>query len=190
MLAGYDKTFNQADFERRLRHYFSDSAPCVIRYRLHLDTIEVMAGDQVDNVITIKLNARASEEENVRIIIQEAEKALYPSLAEIVEEPDLVDSESVIIQVSKGVSFVEAMASSSKTRVVRKEYRILRIGLNNNTIVLKQGSMRKVYHLLYIPVLKFLEFLSSGKYTPENGYDYLIKNSSVKESEAGELNGQ
>jgi hypothetical protein len=39
-----------------------------------------------------------------------------------------------------------------------------------------------VYELLYIPVLKFLELLNT-KYTPESGYDYLIKNSQEKINE-------
>lgn len=182
MLSGYDRTFNQADFERRLRHYFSDSAPCVIHYKLNLDTIEVTDAEREGPVVTVKLDANASEEENVRIVIQEAEKVLYPILAEIVEEPDPVDPEEVVRLVSKGIPLVEAMASAKK-RVVKKEFRIVRIGLNNNTIVLKQGNTKKIYHLLYIPVLKFLELLSNGKYTPENGYDYLIKNSSLKEND-------
>jgi hypothetical protein len=186
MLAGYERTFNQADFERRLRHYFSDSAPCVIRYRINLDTVDVMDAERKGSSVTVKLDAGASEEENVRIVIQEAEKALYPCLAEVAEEPEPVEAETVVRQVSKGVPLVDAMASSSRKRVVRKEYRIVRIGLNNNTVVLKQGSARIVYHLLYIPVLKFLEFLSNGKYTPESGYDYLSRNSVVKESETGD----
>jgi hypothetical protein len=182
MLSGYDRTFNQADFERRLRHYFSDSAPCVIRYKLNLDTVEVMDAEREGSAVTVKLDANASEEENVRIVIQEAEKTLYPILAEVVEEPEPVEPEEVVRQVSKGIPLIEAMASAKK-RVVRKEFRIIRVGLNNNTIVLKQGSVREVYHLLYVPVLKFLEFLSNGKYTPESGYDYLVKNSSLKEAD-------
>jgi hypothetical protein len=182
MLSGHERTFNQADFERRLRHYFSDSAPCVIYYKLNLDTIEIMDAEREGSAITVKLNADASEEENVRIVIQEAESALYPVLAEIIEEPEPVEPGEVVRKVGKGVPFVEAMASS-KNRAIRKEFRIVRVGLNNNTVVLRRDGAKEVYELRFIPVLKFLELLSSGKYTPESGYDYLVKNSLIKAME-------
>jgi hypothetical protein len=181
MLSGYERTFNQTDFERRLRHYFSDSAPCVIRYKLNLDSVEISDAEREDSSIVVKLDGNASEEENVRIVIQKTENALYPILVEVVEDLEPVMPEEVVRQVSKGVPLVEAMVSSKK-RIIRKEFRIVRVGLNNNTIVLKQNGSKKIYQLLYIPVLKFLEFLANGKYTPESGYDYLIKNSSLKES--------
>jgi hypothetical protein len=180
MLSGHERTFNQVDFERRLRHYFSDSAPCVIQYKLNLDTIEIMDAGREGSAITVKLDANASEEENVRIIIREAENALYPVLVEVIEEPEPVEPEEVVRKVGKGIPLVEAMASS-RNRVVRKKFRIVRIGLNNNTVVLRRDGKKQVYELLFVPVLKFLELLSDGRYTPESGYDYLIKNSSLKE---------
>jgi hypothetical protein len=181
MLSGYERTFNQLDFERRLRHYFSDSAPCVIYYKLNLDTVEVINAEREGSAITVKLDANVSEEENVRIVIQQAENALYPVLAEVVEEPEPVEPEEVVRKVEKGIPLVEAMVSSKK-RIARKEFRIVRVGLNNNTIVLRQGGVRKVYELRFMPVLKFLELLSNGRYTDESGYDYLIKNSVIKET--------
>jgi hypothetical protein len=180
MLSGHERTFNQVDFERRLRHYFSDSAPCVIHYKLNLDTIEVEDTEREGSAITVKLDVNASEEENVRIIIQEVENALYPVLAEVTEELEPVEPEEVVKKVERGIPLVEAMVSSKK-RIIRKEFRIVRVGLNNNTIVLRQDSVRKVYELRFMPVLKFLELLSNGRYTPESGYDYLIKNSSKRD---------
>jgi hypothetical protein len=141
-----------------------------------------MDAEREGSAITVKLDANASEEENVRIVIQEAENALYPMLAEVIEEPEPVEPEEVVRKVEKGIPLVEAMVSSKK-RVVRKEFRIVRVGLNNNTVVLGQGDVRKVYELRFMPVLKFLELLSNGRYTSESGYDYLIKNSSIKVSE-------
>jgi len=176
MLSGYDRSFNQADFERRLRHYFSDSSPCTVHYRLNLNTVDVTNKDKAGSTITVRLDENASEEENVRIVVQECEKHIYPSLVHAVEETEPVDPEEVVRRVSKGTPFIDAMASAEK-RVVRKEFRIIRIGINNNTIVLKHEGECVVYELLFIPVLKFLELLNAGKYTPESGYDYLMKNS-------------
>ena len=186
MLLSYGRTFNQADFERRLRHYFSDSAPCHVSYELGLDSVKVVNADRPGCDVTVKLDAGASEEENVRIVVQECEKSLYPVLVEVVEEPEPVEPDVVIKRVSSGIPLADAMASSRK-RVVRREFRIARIGLNNNTVVVRQGGERKVYKLLYIPVLKYLEFLQNGKYTPESGYDYLVKNG--KEKEFSEIGG-
>jgi len=181
MLSGHDRTFNQSDFERRLRHYFSDSAPCAVRYRLNLDSVEVENTDKPDSVITVKLDASASEEENVRLVILECEKNIYPVLVQVTEEAEPVEPEEVVRRVSSGMTLVEAMASSKK-RTIRKEYRIIRIGINNNTIVLKHEGERKIFELSYITALKFLELLNT-RYTPESGYDYLIKNSQIKEAE-------
>jgi hypothetical protein len=180
MLSGYERTFNQANFERRLRHYFSDSAPCVIYYKLNLDTIEVEDVERKGSAVVIKLNANISEAENVRIVIHEAEKNLYPILTEVSEEQEPVDPEKVVRQIEKGVPLAEAMASVKK-RLVRKVFKIVRVGLNNNTVVLEHDDEKRVYQLLYVPVLKYLELLGNGKYTSETGYDYLIKNSSKKD---------
>jgi len=174
MLSGYDRTFNQADFERRLRHYFSDSAPCTVYYKLNLDSIEIKNTDN-GATVTVKLDAQASEEENVRIIIQECEKTVFPVLVHVFEEPEPVESEEVLRRVSGGMTLAQAMTPTEK-RVIKKEFRIVRIGINNNTIVLKHEGERTVYELLFIPVLKFLELLNTGKHTPESGYDYLIRN--------------
>jgi hypothetical protein len=182
MLSGYERTFNQADFERRLRHYFSDSAPCVIHYRLGLDFIEVEDAEREGSSIRIQLDPNASEEDNIRVIIEAVEDSLYPVVSETVEETDPVTPEEVFKKMERGVSLVDAMASAKK-HIIKKEYRIVRIGLNNNTLVLKHDSVKKIYELLYIPVLKFLELLSNGKLTADGGYDYLVKNSSLRDYE-------
>jgi hypothetical protein len=135
--------------------------------------------DKPDLAVTVKLDVNASEEENVRIVVQECEKNIYPVLVSASEEPEPVDPEEVVRRVQSGMPLVEAMASTKK-RIVRKEFRIIRIGLNNNSIVLKHEGERKVCELKFITALKFLELLNT-RYTPESGYGYLIKNSVEKE---------
>jgi len=137
--------------------------------------VEITNADKPDLSVTVKLDAGASEEENVRIVVLECEKTIYPTLVHSYEEPEPVDPEEVLRRVSSGVPLVEAMISNKK-RVIEKRFRVSRIGINNNTIVLKSDGEQLIYELLFMPVFKFIELLNT-KYTPETAYEYLIKNS-------------
>jgi len=170
--------FNQTDFDRRLRHYFADSAPCDISYILGLDYVGVFTDP--GDVMEIKLDPALSEEENVRIVIGKCEDILYPQLEKITEETVPLPADEVMSLLNKGKTLTEVMEQSGKKKISNK-YIIIRTGLNNNTLVLREVStgVKTVYKLLYMPVLKFLELLEDRKYTEATAYEYLLKNSQI-----------
>ena len=73
MFVSSEIVFNQVDFDRRLRRYFFESAPCVVSYSIGLDYVTVSAGTRN---ITVELSRKLSEEENSRLVIDECEKSL------------------------------------------------------------------------------------------------------------------
>ena len=183
MLVSSEITFNQADFDRRLRHYFSESAPCYIRYAIGFDYISVC--EDPGEWIEIKLNRDFSEEENVRLVVENCEEYLYPRLVKVTSEVIPLPTDEVTSLLNKGKTLIEIMEKASQRR---KEFWLIitRIGLNNNTLVLrdKNTGVKTIYELLYMPVFKFLEWLKEGKYTSETGYEYLLKNSRITAAKA------
>ena len=183
MLIFSEKLFDQSDFNKRLSNYFSESAPCYIQYKLNMDSVEITRVN-INNddklSINVHLNSSLSEEENIRIIIEECENKLYPKLIKEVEETIPLPPEKISTLLNKGKSLIEIMEMAEK-RIVNHYFIIKRIGINNNTLVLKDTVSKEttVYNLLYITVLKYLEILMEGKYDSKSGYVYLINNSEV-----------
>jgi hypothetical protein len=180
MLLASKLSFNQAALNRRLKHYFADSAPCTIEYELGMSWVKICNIDN-DSIIHFDLDPKVSEEANVRTIISKCEDEIYPFVAKPVEKVIPLPPDEIVTLLNKGKTFIEAM-DMAEHQIVRNNYIITRIGLNNNTLVLRDlENESKVYELKYMPALKFLEGLNEGKFTPETGYDYIMQNSIVKE---------
>lgn len=178
MLVSSEILFNQAEFDRRLRHYFSDSAPCAVSYALGMSDVSVFTDP--GEPLKIELDPSLPVEENIRLVIDGCEKHLYPQIAKATEETVPVPADEVTSLLNKGMSLIDIMDRAGKQKK-RKWFVIIRVGLNNNTLVLRESGteIKTVYELLYIPVLKYLERLRNGAYSPETAYDYLVGNSRI-----------
>jgi len=140
MLISSGLLFNQADFDRRLRHYFSDSAPCAVNYKIGLNYVSVLTDR--GKSLAIELKSDLSAEENARLVIEKCEDSLYPRVARVSEVTIPLPAGEAVSLLNKGKTLIEIIEKIDKRK--KKQFLIVtRIGLNAYNYLVENSFIKK-----------------------------------------------
>lgn len=176
MICQSEKKFDYSAFEKKLRHYFSDSAPCEVSYTLGLKTIRVSRETNLGvKEVVVPLDEDKSVSDMIHEIILSCEVSVYPTF--IREECSQIDlsTEDKEKLIAKGFNPIEILMSK-KERIVQHLLVLSRMSVDSNHFVLRdpKTNERFLYRLKYMPVLIFLErhVLNTS---PQEAYERLVE---------------
>jgi hypothetical protein len=78
MLNSFNRLFDYSDYEKKLRHYFTDSAP--INADITVGVQEVRISRQSSMTVVCDIDGKLSVEENVKKVIDACIASLYPKM--------------------------------------------------------------------------------------------------------------
>jgi hypothetical protein len=186
MLNSFTRTFDYPDFEKKLRHYFEDSAP--INADIVIGVQDVRVSCQSRMSVSFGIDEELSVIENVKNIINACIDNLYPKM--IVSEKEVFpftdeQKRSLLLQ---GLA-VEQIHEKEKRRVWAR-YILIRFNEHESTIdyieeTTKARYRAHLYHPLMMVKDKIWTLSSGGREGMEELYRYIM---AISKREV--LNGQ
>lgn len=181
MLNVSEKKFDYSSFEKKLRHYFSDTAPCTVSCILGLLTVKVTAeyADGRKETIDCSVSDTQSVSDNIQSIITKCESILYPKITR--KTTTIVD---LTVEEKKKLILrgypAEKVLLKKKRVSLEEEFRIIRISVGSNMLVIRNmGTGEKfLLKVKYAPVRYVLDKILPFR-SPEEGYEYLMNESEV-----------
>ena len=179
MLESFVVNFNYSDFLKKLRHYFSDTAPVYAKVWLDNNEITVSNGEKE---IHVQLNSHTSVTGLVNSIIQECEKVLYPKMRDEKYCSISFDEDRRKEMILQGYSL--SAIHRREVHDVSDVYIITRFNANKNTIDYKSDT--KYYRAFFKRPLVtsrnyILELSKKGKEGMNDLYKFIIENSKIEE---------
>lgn len=175
MLGALTIEFDQSSFIRKLRHYFTDSAPIEVDLEINADSVKVKAPT---GMVECPLDSSKDIKENIHSIIAACESNLYPEV-----EREILVSRSLSIEEQKNFILrgltLEEINRKSKIKEIKK-FCLTRVAYPSMTIILKsldgENDLIAQFSMPLFKVLSDLENLS-----PRERFYYISNNSVMKE---------
>jgi hypothetical protein len=169
------REFDYSDFEKKLRHYFTDSAPINADIAVALREVQISCQPYLSVVCGI--DERLSAMENVNHIIDICIDNLYPKMIDWKEEIAPLSDEQKKTLLLQGFT-VEQIHEKEKRRI-RVRYILIRFNEHGSTIDYIEESTKARYRAhLYQPLMrvkdKIWTLASSGGEGMEELYRYIM----------------
>jgi len=183
MLASFNSSYDYGDFEKKLRHYFTDTAPIYAQIRLSLGEVFVSNGRYA---IQITIDGNIGVKDNIKRIIKCCEQSLYPKMINIEYQPIfLSDSrkEELVLQ-----GFTVEQILQKQTIKKWKMYIITRFNISRDSIDYKEESTNKVFRAhfnrpLVISRDIILKLSEENQEGMQKLYHLITENSKIEELE-------
>jgi hypothetical protein len=175
MLNSFIRTFDHSDFEKKLRHYFIDSAPINSDVVLGLREVHISCPPNLTGSCEIQENLGVKE--NIETIIDSCVHSLFPKmLVAGIEDAPLTEEQKKTL-LMQGFSIEQIMGKEKKRTWVR--YVIIRFNEHGSTIDYTEETTGARYRAhLYQPLMmvrdKIWKLASSGREGMEELYHYLM----------------
>jgi len=180
MLNSFTATFDYSAFERKLKHYFSDTAPIYADIVLRLTDVCITYKSMN---VTVLLNDTISVKENVNQVVKCCEP-LYPKMLDIQEQTITLSEEKIKALLFQGFSFEQI--HKKQNRKVLKQFIITRFNTSKNSIDYKEEATGKLFRAhINRPLVTFrntiLRLADNGKNGMQELYQLIVENSQVEE---------
>jgi hypothetical protein len=175
MLNSFTRIFDYSDFERKLRHYFTDSAPISADITIGLSDVRISCQSRLS--ISCGIDENLSVAENVKNIINACADNLYPKM--IVSEKEFLpftdeQKKALLLQ---GFTIEQIHEKEKRRTWVR--YIMVRFNEHVSTIDYIEEATKARYRAhLYQPLMmvkdKILTLASGGREGMEELYQYIM----------------
>jgi hypothetical protein len=184
MLKSFDRVFDYSDFEKRLRHYFSDSSPIHASIEMRLNDLRISSGSGV--TVQVSIDDKLGVKENISKIIKCCEQSLYPKMLELSEQAVELTEYQKKELLFQGFSLDQIRKKQTKN--VWKRFVITRFNSSKNSIDYKEESTGKLFRAhLNRPLAmcrdNLLSLSEKGQEGMREFYKFVIDNSRVEELE-------
>jgi hypothetical protein len=175
MLNSFTRIFDYSDFERRLRHYFTDSAPINVDITIGLRDVRISCQSRLS--IACGIDENRSVAKNVKDIINACVDNLYPKM--IVSEKEILpftdeQKKALLLQ-----GFTVEQIHEKEKRRAWVRYIMVRFNEHGSTIDYIEETTKARYRAhLYQPLMmvkdKILTLASGGREGMEELYRYIM----------------
>jgi hypothetical protein len=188
MLNSFERIFDYPDFEKKLRHYFTDTAPIRADVEFRMNEVRVTCGDKL--TVQVGLDDRISVKENIYRIIKCCEQSLYPKMLDRVEQTVSFSSERVKELVIQGFSLEQIHGKEIKKNWNR--FIITRFNTEKNNIDYKEEATGKVFRAHFNRPLitsrdAIIRLSDGGQDGMRELYQLITGNSTITELEAEDV---
>jgi len=185
MLSSFKNSFDYSDFEKKVLHYFTDSAPIYADIELRLNEINVAYNGKL---IHVPVDEKISVKENIKNIIKYCEESLYPKMIEVVEKGQYGVFTTVQIQemLFQGLT-LEQIHKKENNKIINY-FLIKRFNTGKNTIDFREESTGNVFRaFLKRPLITsrdyILQLAEGGQVGMNKLYYFIMDNSRIEELE-------
>jgi hypothetical protein len=175
VLNSFIRVFDHSDFEKKLRHYFADSAPINADIIVGLQDVRISCQSRLS--VSCGIDEKLSTAENVKNIINTCIDNLYPKM--IVSEKETIPftDEQKKVLLLQGFT-VEQIHEKEKRRTWVR-YTLVRFNEHGSTIDYIEESTKAQYRAhLYQPLMivkdKILALAFGGREGMEELYRYIM----------------
>jgi hypothetical protein len=144
MLKSFESLFDYSDFEKKLKHYFSDTSPIYAEVSVSLQMVCVIYNGLK---VQIPVDGTLGVKENVNQVILSCESFLYPRMIDIVEQPVSLSEERVKELLLQGLSLDQIHAKQIKK--VQKVFIITRFNTSRNSLDFKEEATNKIFRAYF-----------------------------------------
>ena len=176
MLETLTLDFDQFVFQRKLRHYFTDSSPIKVNVVIKINGV-IVKDTATQKEIEYTFIADRSIKDTLHDIIDLCEKELYPKVTQEIESIrplSLEDKKQYLIQ---GLSY-EEIENKAKVKTLKSFY-IARVSYPSMTLILKSLEGQTYLVRFHQPLIKVMKELLN--LAPLARYAYISKNGDIKD---------
>ena len=180
MIDSFVKNFDYSDFEKKLRHYFSDSCPIYVSIKLFYNKIKITNRNGISVVYYLSEN---SIFQNIKELIHSCELNLYPKMIEISEQKRELSEEQKKLMLFQGLSLEQINEKS--IRRIQRNFTIIRFNSTKNSIDYREDITGNVFRaFLNRPLLMCRDSLLSlsmeGREGEQKLYQFILNNSKIE----------
>jgi hypothetical protein len=184
MLNSFERIFDYPSLEKKLRHYFTDTAPIHADIELRMNEVRVTCGDKL--TVRVGLDDHIGIKENIYRIIKCCEQALYPKMIDLFEQTVSFSIERVKELVIQGFSIEQIHGKE-----IRKNWNrfiITRFNTEKNTIDYKEETTGKIFRAHFNRPLitsrdAIIRLSDGGQDGMRELYQFITGNSTITELE-------
>jgi hypothetical protein len=182
MLNSFEIKFDYSDLEKRLKHYFSDTAPIYADVELRLKEVRISYGGKL--TVQVSVDDKVSIKENVSRIIKCCEQSLYPKMLSMAELPVTLSEDRIKEMLFKGFTLDQIYEKQIKKTWNR--FTITRFNTTKDSIDYFEESTGKLFRAhLHRPLVTFrdtiLRLANGGQDGMRELYHLIMDNSQVEE---------
>ena len=185
MISSFKTVFDYSAFEKKLKHYFSDTAPIYANIELGLREVLVSA-ETFEGTITVQtfIDETISVRENVDRVIKSCECRLYPKMLCVVNKIITLSHGQIKEMLCQGFGIDQIWEKQVKK--VYNAFVITRFNTMKNTIDYKGEETGKVFRAylnrpLVTSRVLILQLANGGKDKMVELYNLITENSKIEE---------
>jgi hypothetical protein len=181
MLSSFVRVFDYADFENKLRRYFSDTAPIYATVEMMLQAVRVTSGSNV--TVSVSFGDEISVKNAVGKVIECCEQRLYPQMLNLSECPKRLPPARVQELLLLGFSIGQIR---EKYNNILKRFVITRFNRLKNSIDYRDIATGEVFRAhLNRPLVMcrdtLLRLSESGRNGMRELYQFITDNAEIEE---------
>jgi hypothetical protein len=182
MLNSFEILFDYSDFEKKLKHYFQDTAPIYADVELRLGEVQISCKGGL--AIKVFLDEEIGITENIGRIIGYCEQSLYPKMLDITEQFVAASEEQIKRMLFQG--FTLDKIHEKQIKKTGRKFIITRFNTGKNSIDYKEEPAGRLFRAhLNRPLITFrdniLQLAGNGQNGMKELYRIIIKNSQIEE---------
>jgi hypothetical protein len=190
MLASFNRVFDYSDFDSKLRHYFTDTAPIYAHVETLLKEVRISAGGKL--AVQVILDDTAGVKENIAGIIKRCEQSLYPKMLDVSEQTISLSDEQKKELLLQGFSLDQIYEKQMKR--VWKRFTIIRFNSSKNSIDYKEEAEGALFRARFSrPLIMFrdnlLRLAEGGQEGMKELYQFVLSNARIENLEEAAPNG-
>jgi hypothetical protein len=184
VLNSFVTRFDYLDLEKKLKHYFSDTAPIYADVELRLKDVRVSYGGKL--TVQVSVDDNVGVKENISRIIKYCEQSLYPKMLNITELSINLSEDRIKEMLFQGYTLDQIHEKQIKKAWNR--FTITKFNTSKNSIDYFEESTGKLFRAhIHRPLITFrdtiLRLANSGQDGMQELYHLIIDNSQVEEIE-------
>jgi hypothetical protein len=141
VLDSFERVFDYLDLEKKIVHYFKDTAPILAKVELRVGEVRVICGD--NKPLRAFIEDKLSVKENVYQIVHSCEQVLYPKMLNKFEQVMPFSDARIKELVIQGFSLEQVHEKEIKKN--HRWFTITRFNTKRNTVVYRDGSTGKLF---------------------------------------------
>jgi hypothetical protein len=185
MLNSFKVVFDYVDFEKKLRHYFTDTAPVYADIELRLNEINIISNGRA---LRILVDDKLSVKENIHHIIKSCEEYFYPRMLELLKNGQYGVFSEVQVKDLLFQGFTLEQIHEKEKKVLKKYFRIIRFNTAKDSIDFIEESTGNLFRAHFKRPLitsrdNILRLAGNGQMGMNELFHLITDNSRIEELE-------
>ena len=185
MLESFDRVFDYADFEKKLRHYFSDTAPIYAAVEMKVKEVRVSSGGKL--TVQVGIDDNVGVKENIQKIIHCCEQSLYPKMLDLSEQAiELTEyqKKELLFQ-----GYTLEQIHEKQIKKAWKRFVITKFNVPKNSMDYREENTERMFRAHFNRPLamvrnNLLQLSEGGQDGMRELYQFVINNAKIEELEA------